>query len=290
MKTKTVTSLTLALLAGSALSTQAATADAQGRTLDHLTPGIFDIFGGGEGGEGGETGTSTTAAQGGEGGEGGAVVPADPAINDVTYLTSLGLVEGHLTVGSQLYLLGTEQSIHAANTHMKHPGDEIYSDLLPAFEARGVEGFEAELAALAEAVESGADTDAVAAAFADLQGGIDRSLGKAADADLYTIMDTVLNLVRVAADEYAIGVVDGQLVNAHEYQDAYGFVTVARAMLNDISEEERAAHADIVAQVDAQFDVMAPAWPSLMPPETLETDAALLYSAAARIEIAILGL
>jgi hypothetical protein len=42
----------------------------------------------------------------------------------VAYLTHLGLVRGHLGVGVDLYREGAQD---AAQTHMKHPGDELYS-------------------------------------------------------------------------------------------------------------------------------------------------------------------
>ena len=42
-------------------------------------------------------------------------------------------------------------------------------------------------------------------------------------------------------------------------------------------------------QITAQFDVIRPAWPSVMPPEQVETEASLLFGAAARMEIAALS-
>jgi hypothetical protein len=89
--------------------------------------------------------------EGGEGGEGGGGGGAPQlATNDAAYLTQLGLIRGHLNVGFDLYQQG---EVDAAKTHMKHPGDELYAALEPAFAARGVPGFAKQLETLAAMVQ-----------------------------------------------------------------------------------------------------------------------------------------
>jgi hypothetical protein len=56
-----------------------------------------------------------------------------------------------------------------------------------------------------------------------------------------------------------------------------------------MSEAERAQAAEAVAKTREQLDSLAVAWPSVVPPEHVDTDASLLYGAAARIEIASLS-
>src|SRR5690606_14752630 len=92
------------------------------------------------------------AYSGGEGEGEGASAPADLSQDDAAYLAHLGLVRGHLWVGVQLYNAGHKGM---ALTHMKHPKDELYADLEPAFEARNEAGFADVLSALAAAVEAG---------------------------------------------------------------------------------------------------------------------------------------
>jgi hypothetical protein len=236
------------------------------------------IHQGGEGGEGGEGG-------GGEGGEGGD--SASLATDDAAYLTRLGLVRGHLDVGVDLYREGAAE---AAITHMKHPGDELYAGLVPALEARGAPGFAEDLSKLASLVESGAPASEVESAYAALQGKIGDAEAVAFDdggLDLKTRLAVILKLMRTSAEEYAIGVRDGKVVNAHEYQDALGFVRVADRLLQGVSEEERGSEA--VAATREQLDALAVAWPSLIPPDRIETSPSLLYGAAARVEIASLS-
>ena len=102
------------------------------------------------------------------------------------------------------------------------------------------------------------------------------------------IASVIHHLVKTAAEEYSIAVKDGAVVNAHEYQDALGFVRVARRWTDRL--EDAGADAEAVGRIRHQLDEVKPAWPSLIPPKTVEVDPSLLHGAAARIEIAALGL
>jgi hypothetical protein len=227
-------------------------------------------------------------AAGGEGGEMGEMGSAsqDPATDDVAYLTQLGLVQGHLTVGVALYQEGATAD---AKVHMKHPKDELYASLLPALEARKAKGFGDELSALAADVEGGKpvvdaekDLARVVAAIAHARA--------AAPANLKARLKVLLALTRVAADEYAQGVKDGAIVNRKEYEDAWGFVAVAKSLLEGLSKAERKEAGAAYDKIEAELKALAPAWPSVVPPARVETDASLLYAAAARIELAILSI
>lgn len=245
----------------------------------------------GEMGEMGE-GHSVAAAgegEGGEGGEGeGSETTAEMATSDIAYLTHLGLIKGHLYVGSELYKAG---HVDHAKTHMKHPESELYADLIPAFEARNVEGFAAELSAISNAVEQDKGVEAVQAAFDNLMAAIDKSAMATSETSNQPAeqLKLVVQLLRVAADEYAIAVVDGQMKNAHEYQDAFGFTTIAKSIVASIASEDEA----VLAAKTSATEVIAelkPHWTALVPPETLSTEAGALYGAAAKIELLALGL
>ena len=174
---------------------------------------------------------------------------------------------------------------------MKHPGDELYADLAPALERRGAEGFANELERLARPVENGAPVSDVEAAHKAVLDRIEQAEATAFGSggpDLKTRLETILNLVRTAAEEYAVAVKDGQVVNAHEY--ALGFVRVSERLLAGVSDEERRQAADAITVTQEQLDAIAVAWPSLVPPEQIETDPSLLHGAAARSEIASLSL
>lgn len=206
----------------------------------------------------------------------------DGPIDDAGYLLQIGLMRGHLLVGHELFRQGERE---AAQTHAKHPADELYATLQPSFAERGVGGFAAELEAHAEAVGSGSEAD-VEAAYRRVAATI---LGhqQAVTVSPELVAQVVVDLVRVAAEEYAIGIVDGKPENAHEYQDAFGFTRIALQWAQDMAAGDQAAMFErIVARLEALDDM----WPALVPPPLVEHTASRLYGAAAEIEILALGL
>lgn len=224
-------------------------------------------------------------------GEGEGLAPeVDPATDDVAYLTQLGLMRGHLLVGLELYRKG---HIEHARTHMKHPKSELYAELVPAFEARGSSGFGEQLSALTAAVESDDSApETVEGAYSDVLAGIAAAEATVGEVTPVEQLQVVVNLLRTAAEEYGIGVVDGKVVNGHEYQDAFGFTQTAEAMVNNIDPGDDAELAAGLKTIDAHIQELfdAGAWPAVMPPDTLDVDASLLFGNAARIEIVVLGL
>lgn len=277
-RTKLWSSLSLAaLVGGSALGVAAADAELA-VAVDSSAAGSGQSIARGSEGEGSE-------------GEGeGLAQNVDPATSDVAYLSQLGLMRGHLLVGLELY---REGHVEHARMHMKHPKSELYADLVPAFEARGSAGFADQLAALAAAVEADdSEPAAVEAAYNAVLQGISAAEASAGAPSAVARLQVAVKLVRTAGEEYGLGVVEGRVVNAHEYQDAFGFTQTARSLVANIEAGDDAQLGATLAKVNnilqGLFD--ANAWPSVMPPETVEVDASLLYGAAARIEIAALGL
>ncbi|WP_347330756.1 hypothetical protein [Marinimicrobium locisalis] len=257
-----------ALLAGSAASAHAADTDPFNSHASHGTVQLAAAMGEGEG-EGGE----------GEGEGGGAV---DLTTNDAAYLGQLGLVRGHLWVGVQLYKAGhTDMAL----THMKHPGDELYTGLKPALAARDEDGFAEALTALAEAVEQEQPTNVVERRYMALEKGI-ADAENLHTASLGTILMSIERMVRTAADEYAIGVKEGEIVNMHEYQDSYGFVEAAKARLKLLSDMQREESPEAVAEVKDQLNAVSGLWSGLAPDGNVKGDASKLYGAAARIQLA----
>lgn len=252
-------------LTGAALGLAAVTsADAQ--SVDH---GVHMIV----------AANQTEGGEGGEGGETGAAEDERPAVG---FLTELALIEGHLRAGIELYREGRAD---LAITHMKHPRDEIYASLEPKLTAFGVPDFADELAALAVAVESGAPLAEAEAAFAGVAARIDTARAPA-EANPRDVLKSLEAVMRVAAEEYAIGVMDGKIDNLHEYQDAWGFSKVALAQAGALAASDdpivrNAAGEAVIAieTVDANFT-------GLVPSGTLDGDASLLMVAAARIELA----
>ena len=200
--------------------------------------------------------------------------PVEAAMSDQEYLARLGLMRGHLLVGHELYRLG---ALDAARTHSKHPSDELYADMDREFAARQSTGFADELEAHAEASQ-GEDGVAVETTYRALAAAIARAEA-VVDASPATTVEIIVALLREAAFEYGVGIVDGKLENAHEYQDAYGFTQIALAWAKGAAPRE--VFDGIVPRIEALSDM----WPDIVPPAALEQQAARLYGAAAEVEI-----
>ncbi|AWL13246.1 hypothetical protein HMF8227_02797 [Saliniradius amylolyticus] len=215
----------------------------------------------------------------GEGeGEGGSV---DLRSDHGEFLARLGLVRGHLWIGMQLYQNGHTDM---AKTHMKHPKDELYSALVPAFKARNLPGFAEELTALSQSVMQEADPEQVEINYQALQQAISQN-EQVDQYDAETVLISIAKMLRTSADEYAIGVEQGELVNAHEYQDALGFKTVALARLNAMNEVQKSDYAGDLQQVRALIDDLSDFWPDITPEGELDGDISRIYATAARVEL-----
>lgn len=203
--------------------------------------------------------------------------------NELDYLTQLGLMRGHLLVGRELYHAG---HIEHAKMHMKHPESELYEVIRPALDKRGSKGFANELQALAVSVESEEGIEAVDIAYASAVSAIGQSENLVSEE--HTNLEAKLNLaaaiLMIAAEEYDIAVVDGEMQNAHEYQDAYGFTHIAEAIV-DGAEKHSARDEMLMVKVAAIFSELQQLWPSLIPPAKLKTDASQLYDAAAQVAL-----
>lgn len=210
--------------------------------------------------------------------------PSPLATDDAAYLVQLGLIRGHLRVGYALLEAGAGA---AAATHSKHPSDELYADLEDAFEARGKPGFAPALSELATAFEAGDLDDATAAhnavkeAIADAESAVALDPIKGAN--------VILGLLRTAAWEYGIGIKDGEVANAHEYQDAWGFTRTAKDWAATLAKSGDSA--EVFSAIQARLSEIDDLWPTLTPTEVTATmNPARLYGAAAEVEVMALEL
>ncbi len=204
----------------------------------------------------------------------------DPATDDVEFIYRLGLIRGHLAAFLELYRV---EAFDMAASHLKHPGSELYAGLVPAFEARHTGGFAQELDALADRSARRGDVDeAYAGAIAAIR-------AEAPAVAVSTKLLAISKMVATAAEEFEAGVADdGAIGEPHEYQDAFGFLTVAREMLaaenpSDINETEA------IAVAHEQLDLCLNEFSGLLVDRT-EGEAATIYAAGAVIERAALRL
>ena len=152
---------------------------------------------------------------------------------DNEYLTNLNLMKGHLWVGIELF---KAKHIENAKRHMKHPKSELYGDIIPTFEAKGTKGFAAELEGLALSVENEESVSTIENNYQILFDAIDNNQQFVADVNksIDGKITLVVSLLEIAAEEYAVGIIEGEVKNKFEYQDALGFTEVAKNILKNI--------------------------------------------------------
>ena len=207
--------------------------------------------------------------------------------DSVSYMYKLSLIRGHLWIAKRLSMTGFLD--HAA-MHAKHPEDEIYSDLVEVFEAKGLKGFSSELSAFSNSVVSG-DKKAIEQDYLALRDSIKVShdLVQLTTGEL---LELINRLISQAAREYAVGIIDGQVDNVHEYQDARGFIEVAIDLTGN--HEQKADlpenHLVVIGLLKDRLEDLLEMWPTLLPLGEVPFDASRLFGAAADVEILSLSL
>ena len=204
--------------------------------------------GAGEGGEGGEAAQTAPAGEAGEGGEGeGGESGSD--IGALPLPQRLAFMSGHVAAGLALYRAGESE---AAAPHLMHPVSEGYEA-----EREGLDrlGFEPDtFRSVSTALEQGRPANEIEpqldAAEANLAA-MRKAAGGEPAAVIRFLMDTTV-------EEYSAALTDGKVTDAAEYQDAWGFVTVARELAGDLD-------GPASGKVTATLDRMLGLWPEDAP-------------------------
>ncbi|MEL7447181.1 MAG: hypothetical protein AAGK02_15455, partial [Pseudomonadota bacterium] len=184
----------------------------------------------------------------------------------------LAFMSGHVAAGLALYRAGESE---AAAPHLLHPVSETH---------------EAERAGLAEL---GFDPSPFEAVSAALEAGkpaseIEPQL-EAVEANLAAVrseaggdpVELIRFLMDTATAEYAVAVKDGAVTDPAEYQDAWGFVTVAKQIAADLDTPQ----AD---EVRANIDIMLGLWPDAAPiPPEEAAPAGQVSALASRVVLAL---
>lgn len=201
----------------------------------------------GEGGEGetgeGEAGEGESGE--GEGGEGESGEGEGGEMGALPVENRLAFMSGHVKAGIGLYRAGEPAM---AAPHLLHPVSETHQAERAGLDALGLDAsiFEAVSAAL----DAGQPADAVEpqlrAAEANLEAVAEKAGGDAASIITY--------LMGVVVEEYTISITDGQVTDAGEYQDAWGFALVAKDRAAGLPAETRDA---VIAELDTLIALWA---------------------------------
>ena len=166
--------------------------------------------------------TAPPASSAGEGGEGGGESGAMAGHADMQTLPvdkRIAFMSGHVAAGLALYRAGAPDQ---AARHLLHPVSETHAAERAGIDALGFDG--PLFVKLSEDLAAGKSAEEVEPELAAADANI-KLLQENANGDPIGQIDFLMD---TCIDEYKIGVVNGVIDNAGEYQDAYGFSVVAR--------------------------------------------------------------
>jgi hypothetical protein len=225
------------------------------------------------------------AKAGGTGeGEGGGKADANlPPI--LVFYRGIELIRGHLLVGNELVAAGRWGD---ALPHFLHPTEEIYGNLRNELKTYDVPPFETALKALAQTIKA-KNKDAYGRALATVNERLEAAergvKAKTPDAWAPFVLETALETLKIAADEYGNAIDGNRIKLPVEYQDSRGFVLEAERVVEGVSGELGSKDAQALAAIRAAFVDLKKAWPAPMPPRAPVKDVAEVLSDMSRIEL-----
>jgi hypothetical protein len=224
----------------------------------------------GEGGEG----------EGGEG-EGKNAAKLEPSLR---FYRDLQRLRGHIAIGAELVEQGKWKE---AAPHFDHPEKEIYGQLRPHLATYDIQPFSTALQALSKAVKA-KNKDAYAKAKADVEerlAAADKKL-QAKESDWpHFVVETVVETLRSAAEEYEEGVKGGKVRNVIEYQDARGFVLQAEKLFGTIADDAAKKNQAAVDAVRAALTDIKTALPGPLPPKSQLKEVSFFLGDISKIEL-----
>ena len=192
-----------------------------------------------------------------------------------SYVTKMALIQGHLWVAAQLVEAG-EMDLGAK--HAKHPAQEVYQELLPFFRQIGSAGFADELDAMSQQFHSAHKADFLTSYLRvmTVMNGIvaDQGLDDAAK------LRVARALIAQADIEYRAGVVDDEIADLQEYQDARGFLQIAETFVVQCAGSAQRG------RLLGQFQSAKALWPDLNPEVPILGDPATLSALIGQLEAA----
>ncbi len=93
----------------------------------------------------------------------------------------------------------------------------------------------------------------------------------------------VISLLKIAADEYSVGIIDGAVENKYEYQDALGFTMIAKDIMVNFNTEDNSKKTRVMKIVKV-IDSLSVLWPKLVPTENIDGSYKIILDAVKEIE------
>jgi hypothetical protein len=231
----------------------------------------------------GHTAPAATAGGEGEGGEGegGSAAQLQPSLH---LYRGIEMIRGHLLVGAELIEAGRWAD---ALPHFLHPEEEIYGSIRDQLKTFNIAPFQVALKSLSQTVKAKNKE-----AYARARAALDERLAAAETAvkakeenGTYFVLETALEVLQQAADEYEEAVEKGRIANVVEYQDARGFVFEADRLVGTVMSAATAKNADAAKAVQANLNELKATFPAVTPPKQAVKDSGDFLSAIAKFEL-----
>lgn len=218
--------------------------------------------------------------------EGGEAYLTDGGPRDtrIRFYRDIGLVRGHLMIGSQLIELDMWDE---AVPHFLHPSEELYALMEKYIKGHNIRPFKLELAVLAQAVQAkrrSAYEQALKVVDQRLTGALDKAK-EFMNPPLGFTARTAAEMLKVALSEYEASMEDGRFTKPVEYQDSRGFVLQADLWIEGVAGQLQKADADALAKVRAAMKKLKTAWPTPMPPPEPILDAGVISALVSEVEL-----
>jgi len=215
------------------------------------------------------------APEGGEGGGEGGAMAGHADMQTLPVDKRVAFMSGHVAAGLALYRAGAPDQ---AARHLLHPVSETH-----AAERAGIDalGFDAAIFEnVSAALDAGKSADEIAPQLDAAEANISL-LQQNANGDpvgqIDFLMDTCL-------EEYTIGVVNGVIDNAGEYQDAYGFSVVARDIAKRLGTPES-------EPLVLELELLVRMWPSEGPlADSIPAPVSEIAAQVSRVKLELSGL
>lgn len=195
-----------------------------------------------------------------------------PTDEQVKFAANAEMVKGHLLSSRELYAMRQEAlaAIHAA-----HPVQELWN-LLRGPLNRATPDLATRVGVLLEKpgrkVDARVPTEQYRATVDAVFAAMDEAVSKVVPAPVRSSLAfrarVILELIQRVEEEYAEGVKGGKVVEAVEYQDAYGFFHRAQALYRPIASQVRARAPKAAKEIDGALATLAKGFARVTPPPT----------------------
>lgn len=182
------------------------------------------------------------------------VIEQPDTISDVDYVTSLGLMQGHLLAAKQLLEGGSSDQ---AQYHIDHPLSELYGGIESRIKGSDLD-FYSFLERFYDVVKIAPYGDDAETLLQESVEGIERVIESNLQDGLQSkqlIIDCMNDILHTAAEEYEAGLgINGKIVAPIEYQDSSGFfLYLQKKFLNRLDGQTRSL-------INPSFNELAKAW------------------------------